>query len=84
MLGTGLGVPDLVLQQRVDEEMELRPEPLVLGQERSVWTRLRHAEEYGRFHEAESVEDWSVVGEGACTYFRTGSFAAGNGEGFGH
>jgi 4a-hydroxytetrahydrobiopterin dehydratase len=30
-----------------------------------------------RFHEADGVEDWRVVGEGACTYFRTGSFAAG-------
>ena len=27
-----------------------------------------------QFHEAEGVEDWRVVGEGACTYFRTGSF----------
>jgi 4a-hydroxytetrahydrobiopterin dehydratase len=30
-----------------------------------------------QFHEAVGVEDWRVVGEGACTYFRTGSFAAG-------
>ena len=30
-----------------------------------------------QFHEAADVEDWRVVGEGACTYFRTGSFAAG-------
>ena len=30
-----------------------------------------------RFHEAEGVEDWRVLGEGACTYFRTGSLAAG-------
>jgi 4a-hydroxytetrahydrobiopterin dehydratase len=30
-----------------------------------------------QFHEANGVEDWRVVGEGACTYFRTGSFAAG-------
>src|SRR5438552_16823590 len=29
-----------------------------------------------RFHESEGVEDWRVVGEGACTYFRTGSFEA--------
>jgi 4a-hydroxytetrahydrobiopterin dehydratase len=29
------------------------------------------------FHAAEGVEDWRVVGDGACTYFRTGSFAAG-------
>ena len=27
------------------------------------------------FHEAEGVEDWRVVGDGACTFFRTGSFA---------
>src|SRR3954454_10979320 len=30
-----------------------------------------------QFHEAEGVEDWRVVAEGACAYFRTGSFAAG-------
>src|SRR2546430_10721312 len=30
-----------------------------------------------RFHESEGVEDWRVVGEGACAHFRTGSFAAG-------
>ena len=30
-----------------------------------------------RFHEAEGVEDWRIVGEGACAFFRTGSFAAG-------
>ncbi len=30
-----------------------------------------------QFHESDGVEDWRVVGEGACTYFRTGSFAAG-------
>ncbi len=30
-----------------------------------------------RFHESDGVEDWRVVGEGACAYFRTGSFAAG-------
>jgi len=30
-----------------------------------------------QFHDAEGVEDWRVLGEGACTYFRTGSFAAG-------
>ena len=29
------------------------------------------------FHEAAGVEDWRVLSEGACTYFRTGSFAAG-------
>src|SRR5437879_11273446 len=29
-----------------------------------------------RFHESEGVEDWRVVGEGACAHFRTGSFAA--------
>src|SRR5256712_8405725 len=32
-----------------------------------------------RFHEADGVEDWRVVGEGACAYFRTGSFAMGAG-----
>jgi 4a-hydroxytetrahydrobiopterin dehydratase len=30
-----------------------------------------------QFHEAEGVEDWRVLGDGVCTYFRTGSFAAG-------
>jgi len=30
-----------------------------------------------QFHEADGVEDWRVVGDGAGTYFRTGSFAAG-------
>lgn len=29
------------------------------------------------FHEAEGVEDWRVIGEGACAHFRTGSFTAG-------
>lgn len=29
------------------------------------------------FHEASGVEDWRVLGEGACAYFRTGSFATG-------
>ena len=30
-----------------------------------------------QFHEAVGVEDWRVVGEGACAHFRTGSFTAG-------
>ncbi|MFD8015701.1 VOC family protein [Streptomyces sp. NPDC058955] len=30
-----------------------------------------------RFHETPGLEDWRVVGEGACAHFRTGSFAAG-------
>jgi 4a-hydroxytetrahydrobiopterin dehydratase len=30
-----------------------------------------------QFHEAVGFEDWRVVFEGACAYFRTGSFAAG-------
>ena len=30
-----------------------------------------------RFHEAEGVEDWRLVAEGACAYFRTASFATG-------
>jgi 4a-hydroxytetrahydrobiopterin dehydratase len=29
------------------------------------------------FDEAEGTEDWRVLGEGACAYFRTGSFADG-------
>jgi hypothetical protein len=31
----------------------------------------------GQFHDADGIEDWRVVGEGACAYFRTGSFGAG-------
>ena len=30
-----------------------------------------------QFRESDGVEDWPVLSEGACTYFRTGSFAAG-------
>lgn len=30
-----------------------------------------------QFHEAEGVEDWRVLAEGACAYFRTGDFATG-------
>jgi 4a-hydroxytetrahydrobiopterin dehydratase len=30
-----------------------------------------------QFHQAEGVEDWRVVGDGACAWFGTGSFAAG-------
>jgi 4a-hydroxytetrahydrobiopterin dehydratase len=30
-----------------------------------------------QFHESEGVEDWRVIGDGACAYFRTGSLAAG-------
>jgi len=29
-----------------------------------------------QFHESQGVEDWRVIGYGACAYFRTGSFAA--------
>ena len=29
------------------------------------------------FHESPGTEDWRVIGDGACAYFRTGSFAAG-------
>jgi 4a-hydroxytetrahydrobiopterin dehydratase len=29
-----------------------------------------------QFHESEGVDDWRVVGDGACAYFRTRSFAA--------
>jgi len=28
-----------------------------------------------QFHEADGAEDWRVVGDGACTFFRTSSFA---------
>ncbi len=30
-----------------------------------------------QFHEAEGVEDWRVIGDGACVFFRTGSFSEG-------
>src|SRR5437867_8605259 len=30
-----------------------------------------------QFNDSEGVEDWRVLGDGACAYFRTGSFAAG-------
>jgi 4a-hydroxytetrahydrobiopterin dehydratase len=30
-----------------------------------------------QFSEADGVEDWRVLGEGACAYFRTGSYVAG-------
>lgn len=30
-----------------------------------------------QFQETVELEDWRVLGEGACTYFRTGSFATG-------
>ena len=30
-----------------------------------------------KFHGSEGVEDWRVIGEGACACFRTGSFAEG-------
>jgi 4a-hydroxytetrahydrobiopterin dehydratase len=41
--------------------------------ERSVTDRISPKQ----FHEAEGAEDWRVVGDGACAYFRTGSFASG-------
>jgi 4a-hydroxytetrahydrobiopterin dehydratase len=31
----------------------------------------------GQFHASEGVEDWRVIGDGACAYFRTASFATG-------
>jgi 4a-hydroxytetrahydrobiopterin dehydratase len=30
-----------------------------------------------QFHEADGVEDWRVLCDGACAYFRTGSYATG-------
>lgn len=30
-----------------------------------------------QFHESDGVEDWRVIGDGACAYFRSGSLAAG-------
>jgi 4a-hydroxytetrahydrobiopterin dehydratase len=30
-----------------------------------------------RFHDSDGVEDWRVLGDGACAYFRTRSFAEG-------
>jgi 4a-hydroxytetrahydrobiopterin dehydratase len=29
-----------------------------------------------QFHEATDGEDWRIIGDGACAYPRTGSFAA--------
>ena len=29
-----------------------------------------------QFHESEGVEDWRVIGDGACAHFRAGSFTA--------
>ena len=31
-----------------------------------------------QFREADGVQDWRVLSEGACAYFRTGSLAAGS------
>jgi 4a-hydroxytetrahydrobiopterin dehydratase len=28
-----------------------------------------------QFHESQGVEEWRVVGEGACAFYRSGSFA---------
>ena len=30
-----------------------------------------------QFHASEGVDDWRVLGDGACAYFRTGSFVVG-------
>lgn len=30
-----------------------------------------------RFHQADGIDDWRVVGDGACAAFRTGSLARG-------
>jgi 4a-hydroxytetrahydrobiopterin dehydratase len=30
-----------------------------------------------QFHDSEGTQDWRVIGDGACAYFRTGSFTAG-------
>ncbi|MCX5263284.1 VOC family protein [Streptomyces sp. NBC_00199] len=45
---------------------------------------MTHAREAGikrirpsQFHGTVGLQDWRVLGEGACAYFRTGSFAAG-------
>ena len=32
-----------------------------------------------QFRESEGVEDWRVIGDGACAFFRTGSFGASTG-----
>jgi 4a-hydroxytetrahydrobiopterin dehydratase len=29
-----------------------------------------------QFRESKGVEEWRVIGDGACAYFQTGSFAA--------
>ncbi|MBK9740018.1 MAG: 4a-hydroxytetrahydrobiopterin dehydratase [Actinobacteria bacterium] len=38
---------------------------------------MRDAISPTQFHAAEGVEDWRVLFDGACAYFRTGSFAVG-------
>ena len=30
-----------------------------------------------QFHETDGLDDWRVLGDGACTFFRTGSFEHG-------
>jgi 4a-hydroxytetrahydrobiopterin dehydratase len=40
-------------------------------------TRMTDRLSSKQFHESEGVEDWRVLGDGACAYFPTGSFAAG-------
>jgi hypothetical protein len=41
------GLLDLVRRHRVDEVVELGPEPILLGQQLPVGIRLRHADQYG-------------------------------------
>jgi 4a-hydroxytetrahydrobiopterin dehydratase len=51
--------------------MDTHPEPGATGPRKARPISMR------QFHEAAGVEDWRIVGEGACAFFRTGSFAAG-------
>jgi 4a-hydroxytetrahydrobiopterin dehydratase len=43
---------------------------------RYIWS-MTEAITPGQFHKADGVEDWRVLFNGACAYFRTGSFANG-------
>src|SRR5436853_7796638 len=61
------------LPRRVKWSYSMRPFAHPTGYVESMSDRITAR----RFHESEGVEDWRVVGEGACAYFRTGSFAAG-------
>ena len=57
----------------VVERRRLSVERTFSGKEARMTDRISAKQ----FHESEGVEDWRVLGDGACAYFRTGSFVAG-------